>query len=98
MARVKANPAGKYESIDIKLSRNSKPIAYQAKLEELVEQGLYETVEEAEKENPTITIELELYYDKHHGLFGVEADAIESNAESICSPYTGEYMVDCYVE
>ena len=95
MARVKANPAGKYESIDIKLSRNSNPIAYQTKLEELVEQGLYETVEEAEQEYPTITIELELYYDKHHGLFAVESDAIESNAESICSPYTGEYMENC---
>ena len=95
MARVKANPAEKYESIEIKLSRNSNPIAYQAKLEELVEQGLYKTIEEAEIYNTFIYIELEMYYDKHHGLYAVESDAIESNAESICSPYTGEYMEDC---
>ena len=95
MARVKANPAEKYEGIDIKLSRNSNPIAYQAKLEEFVEIGLYETVEDAEIDNPYIDIELEMYYDKHHGLYAVESGAIESNAESICSPYTGEYMIDC---
>lgn len=94
MARIKANPAEKFESIEVKLSRNSNPIAYLSKLDELVEQGLYETVEEAEIDNPFIYIELEMYYDKHHGLYAVESGAIESNAESICSPYTGEYMED----
>jgi hypothetical protein len=98
MARVKANPAEKFESIEVNLSRNSNPIAYQAKLDELVEQGLYETVEEAEIDNPYFYIELEMYYDKHHGLYAVESAAIESNAESICSPYTGEYMEDCNEE
>lgn len=94
MARVKANPADNYDGIEIKLSRDFNPIAYQAKLEELVEQGLYTTIEDAESDYPSITIDLELYYDKHHGLYGVESGAIESDAESICSPYTGEYMED----
>ena len=94
MARVKANPADNCEIIEIKLSRDFNPIAYQAKLEELVEQGLYKTIEDAESDYPSITIDLELYYDKHHGLYGVESGAIESNAESICSPYTAEYMED----
>ena len=94
MARIKANSAEEYESTIIRLSRDRYPIAYQAKLEELVEQGLYKTINDAEIDNPYIDIELEMYYDKHHGLFAVESGAIESNAESICSPYTGEYMED----
>ena len=94
MARVKANPADKYENFVVRLSRYNNPIAYQAKLEELVEQNCYGSIEEAEIDNPYFDIELEMYYDKHHGLFAVESGAIESNAESICSPYTGEYMED----
>ena len=94
MAQIKANSAEEYESTIIRLSRDRYPIAYQAKLEELVEQGLYKTINDAEVDNPYVDIELEMYYDKHHGLFAVESGAIESNAESICSPYTGEYMED----
>ena len=94
MARVKTNLSDNYESVIVKLSRESNPIAYQTKLEELVEQGCYNTIEEAEMDNEHIDIELEIYYDKHHGLFGVESGAIESCAESIQSPYTGEYMID----
>lgn len=94
MARIKANSAEDYESTIIRLSKDRYPIAYQAKLEELVEQNCYGSIEEAESDNPYIDIELEMYYDKHHGLFAVESGAIESNAESICSPYTGEYMED----
>lgn len=95
MARIKANSAEKYESTIIRLSKNRYPIAYQAKLEELVEQNCYDSIEKAEIDNPYFDIELEMYYDKHHGLYAVESGAIESNAESICSPYTGEYMENC---
>ena len=35
-------------------------------------------------------IELQLVYHKHYGLFGVEAEAIESCASDIVSPYSGE--------
>ena len=95
MARIKANPADKYENFVVRLSRHNNPIAYQAKLEELVEQELYKTIDDAEIDNPYIDIELEMYYDKHHGLFAVESGAIESDAESICSPYTGESLMYC---
>jgi hypothetical protein len=94
MARIKANSAEDYESTIIRLSKDRYPIAYQAKLEELVEQNCYGSIEEAESDNPYFDIEVEMYYDKHHGLFAVESEAIESNAESICSPYTREYMED----
>ena len=94
MARVQANSADNYESINIVITKDRYPIAYQAKMEELVEDGVYETIEDAEINNPRIEIELELYYDKGCGLFGVEAEAIASSAESICSPYSGDPMID----
>ena len=94
MARIQANSADNYESINVVLTKDRYPIAYRAKMEELVEQGCYETIEDAEIDNPRIDIDLELYYDKHSGLFGVESGAIEYGAESICSPYSGEYMID----
>lgn len=97
MARIQANSADNYESINVVLTKDRYPIAYRAKMEELVEQGAYNTIEDAEIDNPRIEIDLELYYDKHSGLFGVECEAISSNAESICSPYTSEYLLD-YVE
>lgn len=95
MARIKTNSAEDYESTTIRLSRSKYPIAYQAKLEELVEQNCYDSIEKAESNNPYFDIEVEMYYDKHHGLFAVEAEAIESDAESICSPYTGESLMYC---
>ena len=97
MARIQANSVENYEPLIVNLTKHRYPIAYRAKMEELVEQGAYETIEDAEIDNREIEIELEIYYDKHSGLFAVEADAIESCAESICSPYSGEYMLD-YVE
>lgn len=94
MARVQANSGDVYESIDIKVRRDNYPIIYQRKLEEMVEEGNYSTIEEAEKDNPQFIIELELYYDKGNGLYGVEVDAVESGAESLCSPYTAEPMME----
>jgi hypothetical protein len=93
MARVQANSADNYESINIVITKDRYPIAYRAKIEELVEQG-YESIEQAEKDFPRFEIELELYYDKHSGLFGVEAEAISAGAESICSPYSGDPMIE----
>jgi hypothetical protein len=85
---IKLNSAEDYEPIDIILSRDSNPIAYQNKLEELVEQELFPTIEEAERFYPSITIECEIYYHKHCGLFAVESGAVE--AGTIYSPYDGE--------
>ena len=85
---VKLNNADNYESIIIIIDKEQYPIAYCNKIEELVEQGYYPTIHDAEKDNPTFEMECELYYDKHSGLFAVECGAVESG--TIYSPYSGE--------
>lgn len=89
---VKLNTSDNYESIKVTLSKGEYPIAYNNKIEELVEQGLYKTTEDAENDNPTIEIEMEIYYEKHYGLFAVESEAVESG--TIYSPYTSELCDD----
>lgn len=97
MARIQANSGVDYESIMVRLTKKKYPIAFNAKVEELMESGAFDDRQKAEEWVENTPIELELYYDKHSGLFGVEAEAIEYGATDICSPYTGEYMLD-YVE
>ena len=89
---VKLNTSDNYESIKVTLSKVEYPIAYNNKIEELVEEGLYKTTEDAENDNPTIEIEMEIYYEKHYGLFAVESGAVESG--TIYSPYTSELCDD----
>lgn len=89
---VKLNNYDNYESIKVTLSKGEYPIAYNNKIEELVEEGLYKTTEDAENDNPTIEIEMEIYYEKHYGLFAVESAAVESG--TIYSPYTSELCDD----
>lgn len=89
---VKLNNYDNYESIKVTLSKGEYPIAYNNKIEELVEEGLYKTTEDAENDNPTIEIEMEIYYEKHYGLFAVESGAVESG--TIYSPYTSELCDD----
>lgn len=97
MARVQANSVDNYESIMVRLTKRDFPIAFKAKVEELMESGAFNDSRKAEEWVENTPIELEIYYDKHSGLFGVEAEAIECGAESICSPYTAEPMLE-YVE
>jgi hypothetical protein len=97
---MRLNSADSYEPITIILTKENTPIAYNNKIEELVEQGIYSSKEEAEKNHSSIAIECEIYYDKHNGLFAVESDAVESNCD-IYSPYSAElcepYKEDIYV-
>ena len=86
-----ANNAENYESIQIILNPERFPIAFKNKVEELMEQGAFDTKEEAEHWVKTTPIELELYYEKDSGLFAVESEAIES--DSVCSPYSGKDIV-----
>ena len=72
----------------IKLSKELTPKAFQAKVEELLEEKVCETQEEAEKLVESMEFELELYYEKGTGLFAVESEAVESG--TIYSPYTAE--------
>ena len=92
MKAIKMNNADNYESINITLSRENTPIAYQNKLDELMDCKAFDTQDEAEKWLSETPIELELYYENGYGLFGVEAEAVE-NAE-IQSPYSGAPILD----
>jgi hypothetical protein len=86
------NNADNYESINITLSRENTPIAYQNKLDELMDYKAFDTQAEAEKWLSETPIELELYYEYGYGLFGVEAEVIESM--EIQSPYSGAPVLD----
>lgn len=84
---VKLNNSDEYEPIRIVLTKSQYPIAYNNKVEELVEQGAYKTKEECEKDNPIFVMDCELYYEKDYGLFAVEEGAVDSG--TIYSPYNG---------
>lgn len=88
MEKIKVNKEDVYESIEIILHEDKYPIAHQMKLEELMEQGAFRSEAEAKEWINTTPIELELYYEKHSGLFAVEAEAVESAYDTLCSPYT----------
>ena len=92
MKAIKMNNADNYESINIKLSKEYTPIAYQNKLDELMDCEAFDTKSEAEKWLSKAPIELELYYEKGYGLFGVEAEAVE--CAEIHSPYSGTPILD----
>ncbi len=88
MEKIKVNAPEQYESFMIILNENKYPIAHHKKLEELMEQGAFESVEAAKEWINTTPIELELYYEKNAGLFAVEAEAVEDIPHTLCSPYT----------
>lgn len=85
---MRLNSADSYEPITIILTKENSPIAYNNKIEELVESGAYSSKEEAEENHKIIAIECEIYYEKSYGLFAVDADAVESG--TIYSPYSGK--------
>lgn len=86
---IKANNSENYEPIMVQLTKDKYPVAFNNKIDELLEQGVFDTREEAEKWLGETPIELELYYEKNHGLFAVESEAIES-CSTIVSPYSKE--------
>lgn len=87
---MKLNRAENYEHLcHVSLDKEKYPIAFRNKVEELIDEcGL--SRKEAEEVVIGMKIELELYYEKGHGLFAVEADVAESG--EIYSPYTGEKL------
>lgn len=82
---MKKNDSEHYESVEIALDPIKFPIAYAAKVNELIDCGL--SKEEAEKE-ALRPIEMELYYENELGLMLVESEAVEYSP--IYSPYTKE--------
>lgn len=89
---VVINKPGKEEVIEVRLSKEKTPVAFENKVNELVEQGAFDTREEAEKWLSQTPIVLELYYEKGTGLFAVESEALECG--TVKSPYTGNELVE----
>ena len=87
---MKINPPESCETIEVLLTEDRYPIAFRNKIEELMEQGAFKDEKEARKWLSSTPIVLEIYYEKHAGLFAVESDALESCPESLCSPYSRE--------
>lgn len=93
MKKLKINSAEQAEMLKpIKLTLADFPIAYNNKVQELVEEcGISE--EEAHKCLKDIEFNLEIYYQQGAGLFAVECEAVESGG--VYSPYTGDLMEEC---
>ena len=87
MQRLTLNNADSYEPIQVRLSKKTTPIAFEQKVQELIEEcGM--TREQAEQTVTDTVFELELYYQQGSGLFAVESEAVEAGI--IYSPYSGE--------
>lgn len=86
-----APPVGSEEVIKVLLTPETYPIAYKNKIDELIEQGAFPTRLEAAKWLENTPIELEIIYEKGHGLFAVESQALESGG--LKSPYTCDEIV-----
>ena len=88
MGTLKLNNADDMELLGtFKLNKEKYPIAYEAKVQELLEEGI-PTRKEAEDMVDDMEFNLELYYHKGYGLFAVEAEVVECG--TIYSPYNKE--------
>ena len=84
---VHLNGADNYEHLcNVKLTKEKFPIAYENKVQELIEDCCVSR-EEAESIISNMEMELEIYYEKGYGLFAVESEAVGCK---IYSPYSGE--------
>ena len=90
---VRLNNSDEYEHLcNVTLTKDKFPKAFEAKVEELLEEKVCATREEAEKLIADMVIELEVYYEKGTGLFAVDSEAVSSG--TIYSPYTAELCED----
>ena len=89
---IKINEPNHEEVIEVRLSREKTPIAFNEKLNELMEEGAFDTEKEAIEWIEKTPFVMEMYYEKGHGLFLVESEAIDSC--DIVSPYTKEELVE----
>ena len=87
---VKIKKPGHEEVIEIRLSREKTPKAFKEKLEELMEEGAFNTEKEAIEWIEKTTFVMEIYYERGSGLFLVESEALENG--DIVSPYTKELL------
>ena len=89
---IKINEPNHEEVIEVRLSREKTPITFKNKLEELMEEGAFDTEKEAIEWIEKTPFVMEMYYEKSHGLFLVESEALEGGG--IASPYTKEELVE----
>ena len=87
---VTTNKPGHDEVIEIRLSREKTPKAFKEKLEELMEEGAFNTEKEAIEWIEKTPFVMEIYYERGSGLFLVESEALENG--DIVSPYTKELL------
>lgn len=87
---MKKYNADNYDSILVYLDENRTPLVFEEKIKELMEEGAFDNEDNARKWLRSTPIELELYYHKGSGLYGVESDAIEFG--TIYDPYDGTEM------
>lgn len=87
---MRKNSPEQAEIIELFLSKDKTPIAYQKKVAELIKSGM--TEQEAENFVSTTPFEMEFYYSDDLGLFLVESEAVED--ANIIDPYTGEELED----
>lgn len=85
---MKRYETGEVEFVTITITKSKFPIIYANKVQELVDNGI--SRKDAELFVEGMQIDLELYYEKDYGLFGVECEAVECS--DICSPYSGIYL------
>lgn len=88
---IVAPKPGLEEVIEVLLTPTKFPIAFKNKVDELMEQGAFNTREEAEHWVQTTPVCMEIIYEKHSGLFGVESAGLESGG--LVSPYTNKEII-----
>ena len=86
-----SNNADNYEQIMVTIDPIKQPILFANRVKSLLDSGCTQEMAEKVAIEP---IELELYYDPECGLFGIEAEAVESITE-FHNPYTGA-LIECY--
>ena len=89
---IKINEPNHEEVIEVRLSREKTPKAFKEKLEELMEEGAFDTEKEAIEWIEKTPFVMEMYYEKGQGLFLVESEALDNC--DIVSPYTKEELVE----
>ena len=87
---IKINEPNHEEVIEVRLSREKTPKAFKEKLEELMEEGAFNTEKEAIEWIEKTPFVMEIYYERGSGLFLVESEALENG--DIVSPYTKELL------
>lgn len=89
---IKINEPDHAEVIEVRLSREKTPITFKNKLEELMEEKAFDNEKEAIEWIEKTPFVMEMYYEKGHGLFLVESDALDCGG--MVSPYTKEELVE----